>query len=139
MTDTAIYWPLMAQVALTLVAYAVMSKRRVAAVRAEAAKARDFKVPNDPELSATAARNVSNQFELPVLFYVVCLAMYQTNGVDYLTVVLAWLFVVSRIAHAWGHMTSNSLRLRRPLFIAGFVLVFVMWVVFAIRIAGFGG
>ena len=64
MSQSAIYWPMIAQVALTFVAYVVMGMRRTTAVKSGAAQARDFKVPNDPELSATAARNVSNQFEL---------------------------------------------------------------------------
>ena len=81
MNQTLIFWPIFAQVLLTFVAYLVMSKRRIAAVKAGEARARDFEVPRDPERSATAARNVANQFELPVLFYVVCLAFHQVGAV----------------------------------------------------------
>jgi hypothetical protein len=139
MQSTAIFWPVIAQVALTLVVYYVMSIRRIAAVKAGQARARDFAVPADPELSATAARNVSNQFELPVLFYVVCLAFHQVDAVDLVAVVLAWAFVVSRIVHAWVHVTSNIVIRRRRMFIVGFFVMVLMWVWFAIRIAPFGG
>lgn len=139
MSQSAIFWPVIAQAALTFVAYMVMSIRRVAAVKAGEARARDFKVPRDPEISATAARNVSNQFELPVLFYVVCLAMHQTDGVGHVALTLAWLFVLSRIVHAWVHLTSNDLRLRRPVFIAGYLTIMAMWAWFAFRLATTGG
>ncbi|WP_421853409.1 MAPEG family protein [Oricola sp.] len=134
MQQSAIYWPMIAQVALTFAAYVIMSLRRIDAVKSGAAKARDFKIPDDPELSASAARNVSNQFELPVLFYVVCLALVQTGGVSVWTVGLAWLFVILRYAHAWVHMTSNRLGLRRPVFTAGYAVVGMMWIWLAARL-----
>lgn len=139
MSSVAIFWPVVAQVALTLAIYFVMSKRRIAAVKAGQARARDFAVPCDPELSATAARNVTNQFELPVLFYVACLAFHQVGAVDLVAVILAWAFVVSRVAHAWVHLTTNIVIRRRRVFIVGFLVVAVMWIWFAFRIATMAG
>ena len=138
MQSTAIFWPVLAQVALTLVIYFVMSTRRIAAVRAGQARARDFAIPVDPEMSATAARNVSNQFELPVLFYVACLAFHQIGAVDLIVLILAWTFVASRVVHAWVHVTSNVVVRRRRIFVIGFLVVAMMWIWFAIRIALFG-
>lgn len=135
MQSTAIFWPVIAQVALTLLVYFVLSKRRIAAVKVGDAQAHDFKVPRDPEMSATAARNVANQFELPVLFYVACLAFHQVGAVDLPAIVIAWVFVASRLAHAWVHMTTNRILVRRRLFIAGFFSVAAMWAWFAVRIA----
>jgi hypothetical protein len=136
-----IFWPVIAQAALTFVAYVVMSARRVAAVKAGQARARDFSIPNDPAHSATAARNVTNQFEIPVLFYVVCLAAFQTGaaaGAGF--IVLAWLFVLSRFVHAWVHMTSNRVILRRRVFMVGYFALVVMWGWFAVHLAsGAGG
>lgn len=139
MNQTLIFWPVIAQVLLTFVAYLVMSKRRIAAVKTGEARARDFEVPRDPESSATAARNVANQFELPVLFYVVCLAFHQVGAVDWIALLLAWAFVAARVAHAWLHMTSNIVMLRRRLFIVGFVFVGLMWAWFAVALVTTGG
>lgn len=134
--STAIFWPMIAQTLLIFVVYIVLSNRRVGAVRRGDAKANDYLVPNvEPAASATAIRNLSNQFELPVLFYVVCLALYITNGANYIAVALAWLFVLARVVHAFIHLTSNELRLRRPAFIAGFILVGALWVWLAIHLA----
>lgn len=139
MNQTLIFWPVIVQVLLTFIAYLVMSKRRIAAVKAGEAKARDFKVPKDPESSATAARNVANQFELPVLFYVVCLAFHQVGAVDWVALLLAWAFVAARVAHARLHMTSNIVMLRRRLFIVGFVFVGLMWTWLAVALVTTGG
>ena len=138
MQSTAIFWPVIAQVALTLAVYYVMSVRRIAAVMAGEARARDFRVPADPERSASAARNVANQFELPVLFYVACLAFFQVGAADWPALILAWAFVLSRLAHAWVHVTTNVVILRRRLFMVGYFVVALMWIWFAIRIATMG-
>ena len=134
--STAIFWPMIAQTLLIFIVYMVVSNRRVGAVRRGDAKAKDFLVPSvEPPASATAIRNLANQFELPVLFYVVCLSLYVTNGANYIAVALAWLFVLARAVHAFIHLTNNDLRLRRPAFIVGFVVVGVLWLWLAIHLA----
>lgn len=137
MNQTVIFWPMIAQALLTFVAYSVMYRRRVGAVMSGSARLRQFERRGDePAASETAANNVMNQFELPVLFYVVVLGLYVTGGVSYVAVGLAWLFVVSRCIHAVVHMGSNKLLLRRNLFMIGFALVVLLWLWFALHIAG---
>jgi hypothetical protein len=48
---------------------------------------------------------------------------------------LAWIFVLSRYAHSYIHITSNRLRHRRPLFITGFLSLVGMWTWLAICLA----
>jgi hypothetical protein len=134
---TAIFWPVIAQVALIHAVYFLMLRRRRGAVRAGLAKAQDYWVPAiEPAPSATAARCLINQFELPVLFFLVCILFYLTAGVNNTVVAAAWLFVLSRFAHAYVHVTSNRLTLRRRFFVTGFIFNFVLWVLFAAHIAG---
>ncbi|OJF90337.1 MAPEG family protein [Pararhizobium antarcticum] len=134
--STAIFWPVIGQVFLTFAIYFLMMKRRFGAVRAGTAKAHDYKIPTiEPAPSATVARSLINQFELPVLFYVACLALYATAGVSIAALVLAWVFLLSRLVHAYVHVTSNRLMLRQRLFTAGFLAVFALWVLFAVHIA----
>ena len=82
--------------------------------------------------------NLANQFELPVLFYPLTIALYVTDGVTTFTVTLAWLFVISRYIHAWIHITSNRIRFRRPMFIVGYTIQGVMWIAFGLHIASLG-
>lgn len=135
-SSTAIFWPVMAQVLLTYVVYSIMSSRRIGAVKAGVARPSDFKVPStDPEPSATAARNLTNQFELPVLFFAACLSLFVTGGAGMAAVVVAWAFVLARVAHAWVHLTSNRIRIRRMLFTLGLLVNLVQWLLLAIHIA----
>jgi hypothetical protein len=135
-TSTAIFWPMMAQVLLTCAIYLLVSSRRVGAVKAGTAKASDFKLPFvEPEPSASAARNLANQFELPVLFYAACLSLFVTGGAGSVAVAVAWAFVLVRIAHAYVHVTSNRVGIRRQLFIASFVTNLGQWLLLAIHIA----
>ena len=113
-SSTAIFWPVLAQVLLTYVIYLTVSARRIGAVKAGTAKAADFKAPFiEPEPSATAARNLANQFELPVLFFAACLSLYVTGAAGVAALVSAWAFVLARAVHAYVHLTSNKVMLRR--------------------------
>jgi hypothetical protein len=137
MNQTAIFWPMLAQVLLAYIVYAVLGRRRFGPLIAGTVRPRVFaNRGGEPEGSATASNNLMNQFELPVLFYALCLSLYVTAGVWYLTVAVAWLFVVLRYAHALVHLTSNRLGLRSALFAAGYAMLGLGWILFALRIAG---
>ncbi|TGP27009.1 MULTISPECIES: MAPEG family protein [unclassified Mesorhizobium] len=137
MNQTAIFWPMLAHVLLVYIVYLVMLKRRYLAVKSGEAKISQYKVRStEPVLSVTVANNLINQFELPVLFHVLCLALFVTNGVNYLTLALMWLFVVTRYVHAWVHVTRNYMlhRSRAFYFAAGVLLI--AWIWFALHLAG---
>lgn len=136
MNQTTIFWPMLAHVLLVYIVYAVMGKRRYGAVKSGEAKVNQFKGRTDePASSVTVANNLMNQFELPVLFHVLCLALYVTNGVNYLTLTLMWIFILSRYAHAWVHLTSNRLILRNRTFMLGAVALLLAWIWFALHLA----
>lgn len=135
MNQTAIFWPMLAHVLLVYVVYYWVSKRRIDAVRAGSARSSQFRENQDePPESLFARNNLANQFELPVLFYPLCLALYVTEGVTLFTVAMAWLFTVSRYVHAWIHTTTNRIRFRRPVFIVGFAIQGILWITFAMHI-----
>ena len=132
MMQTAILWPMIAQVALVVILYALLGMRRSAAVKAGNAKVSQFRENlNEPAESLFARNSLANQFELPVLFYAVSLALHVTGGAGIWAVVLAWLFVASRYVHAFIHVTSNRIRFRQPAFTAGFAVLVVLWAMLA--------
>src|SRR4249920_2951048 len=55
--------------------------------------------PNWPARATQFAYSFSNQFELPVLFYVLTILEIITRSADLLFVTLAWIFVVLRWVH----------------------------------------
>ncbi len=141
MQGEAIFWPMLLQAGLTYGVYALGSRRRMAAIYAGEAKPGQFKIPgpqNEPERSATAMRNLDNQFQLPVLFYACCLTLFVLNAAGTAAVLLAWGFALSRLAHAYVHVTSNRLKFRRPAFILGFFFQGAMWALLAWRLAAGG-
>ena len=136
MTQTAIFWPMIAHVALVVILYALLATRRSAAVKAGRAKVSQFRENlNEPQDSLFAKNCLSNQFELPVLFHVACLALHVTGGDGVWAVALAWLFALSRYAHAAVHVTTNRIRHRQPAFILGFVAVIALWGTLAVHLA----
>jgi hypothetical protein len=135
MNQTAIFWPLIAQIVLVYLVYALLGLRRRAALRSGRATPDRFRENRDePGESVFASNNLKNQFELPVLFYAVVLCIYVTHGDTVLTLALAWLFVVLRYLHAFVHVTSNDLRLRSPLFALGYCVLGLLWLIFALHI-----
>ena len=75
-----------------------------------------------------------NQLEIPVVFYVLIALALITQQTDTIFVVLSWLFVLSRLAHAFIHVTSNNVRYRGPAYLVGVAVLMAMWISFALSI-----
>jgi hypothetical protein len=135
MNQTAIFWPMLAHVALVYGIYVLMFLRRKAAVQAGSTKISQFREnTNEPPESLFVRNNLTNQFELPILFHACCLALYGVGAAGLVAVVLAWIFVLSRYVHAYIHVTSNRIRYRQPAFSLGFLVLAIMWAWLAIAI-----
>lgn len=135
MNQTAIFWPMMGHVVLVVVLYAMLGLRRKEAVQTGSAKISQFRENQiEPSQSLFVRNAIANQFELPVLFHVVCLGLYATGGAGLAAVVLAWVFTLSRYVHSFIHVTSNRIRFRQPAFMIGFAVVVVMWVLLAVHL-----
>jgi hypothetical protein len=90
--------------------------------------------PNWPVRAAQFGYAFANQFELPVLFYVLTILEIVTRHADILFVALAWIFVVTRALRAVVHMTNNDVRLRATFYGVGAIILVIMWVIYIIRI-----
>lgn len=90
--------------------------------------------PNWSKRTLQVAYSFSNQFELPVLFYVLTILAYVTHWAGYVFLILAWIFVIFRILHAVVHTTSNVVRVRGSLYgVAAFAL-FLNWLIYIVEI-----
>lgn len=136
MTVQAILAPAFAQVFLTFALLLWTGRARLRAVRGGDAKGRELTLGqrNWPAPAQQAANTFSNQFELPVLFYVLTGFALATRKADLVFVILAWVFVASRILHAGIYLTSNHVPHRFQAYLVGFVVLLAMWILFAIRI-----
>jgi hypothetical protein len=111
------------------------------AVRLRALKGREVRVgdialrqPAWPERPTQISNAYDSQFQLPVLFYALVPLALITRKADLLFVVLSWIFVATRLAHAAIHTTSNNVQQRFMAFLAGAIVLLIMWIVFAAHI-----
>jgi len=128
--------PLFVEVFLTFALLIWMGGARRTALAGGAVKPRDIALrqPAWPEPVMQVSNAYLNQFELPVLFYVLTILAMFTRHADLAFVLLAWVFVILRIVQAGVHTTSNNLQHRSMAFAAGAIVLFIMWVIFAVRI-----
>jgi hypothetical protein len=86
-----------------------------------------------PVRSRQASNAFDNQFQLPALFYVgALLALY--FGPTLIEVTLAWLFVVTRYVHAWVHVTDNHVIRRFAAYLAGLMVLCLLWLDLVVRL-----
>jgi hypothetical protein len=89
---------------------------------------------NWPQRALQIGYSFQNQFELPVLFYVLTILALISKHADVLFVALSWVFVLTRLVHAFIHCTSNDLRARGRSFGIGMVVLAIMWLIFIVEI-----
>ncbi|MFL6799354.1 MAG: MAPEG family protein [Xanthobacteraceae bacterium] len=128
--------PLFVEVGLTFALLIWMGRARFAAVRRGDVRPHDvaLREPNWPRHETQISNAYHNQLELPVLFYVLTILAIITRHADVLFLVLAWAFVLSRLAHAYIFVTSNRLNLRFAAFSFGAVVLGVAWLILALRL-----
>ena len=138
MNRNLIFWPVLVQVLMTLLIYVRLIKVKVRELRAGrvdmARRGLHEDAWGEPVLQIN--NNIRNQFELPVLFYVVCLMLWALEAVSIVAVVVARLFVLSRVLHAWVHLSSNYIPNRRRLFTVGWWVLVAMVLLVIWTLAG---
>ena len=90
--------------------------------------------PNWPRRATQFGYAFANQFELPVLFYVLTILVIITHHADLLFVLLAWIFVLMRVLQAVVHVTNNNVRMRGAYYGVGALILFIMWIIYIVRI-----
>ena len=139
MNNHLILWPLLVQILLTLFVFIVLAKRKKQSIADGTADREAAALDNRawPVDVVKASNNIENQFQTPVLFYALCLALMLNNGVTAITLSLAWVYAVSRIAHAFIHIGSNHVPKRLRYFLIGVVSLIAMAVMLGVQLAGY--
>jgi hypothetical protein len=128
--------PVFVQFALTVYVLTRTGLGRVRAVRSGQVKRSEIDSNKSayPESVQNFANNYQNQFELPVLFYVVLAFALITSLVDAVLIVLAWAFVGSRLLHSFVQTGKNNIAFRFKVFVVGLVFLVGMWAWFGLRL-----
>ena len=113
-----------------------MGRARVRSARAGQVKMKDVALDNRawPDEVRKLSNNYDNQFQLPLFFYAILPLLILLVKVDWLMVVLAWVFIASRIVHSLIHTGDNVVIQRFRAFVVGFITIAVMWAWFALRL-----
>ena len=123
-------YPMFAMVMLTFVVGCVAFFARVNSVKRNQLSPKDFKLMDAeryPEDVIKTTRCFNNQFEIPVLFYAACLSYLAMGLASKAGLLLAWCFVICRIAHAYIHITYNHLLHRMIAFWLAVFMVMGLW------------
>ncbi len=128
--------PLFAQIGLTFALLIAMVGARRRAIVGGETRIRDIALgePNWPVRATQIGNCYRNQFELPVLFYLLIALALPLRHADLFIVLMSWVFVVIRVAHAGVFVTSNDLGQRSTIWIAGVLVLLAMWIYFALKI-----
>ena len=128
--------PVFVLVGLTFALLLWMAGARRGALVGGQTKIRDIALgqQNWPVRATQIGNCYSNQFEMPLLFYILIALALPLRHADLVIVLLSWVFVVTRFVHAGIFVTSNDLGQRSLAWFAGVLVLFAMWLYFALRI-----
>jgi len=131
MNNQLILQPMIGMMLLTAVVWFVMFAKRIPAMKIAGVPAQKYTTPEKaiellPDSVNFSAHNLKNLFELPVLFYALCLFLFVTQTVDTIYVVAAWVFLVFRVLHSVVHCTVNIVMLRFYLYSAAALALWFM-------------
>ncbi len=119
-----ILWPMLAHVGLIVFLYGWLTVARTGAVRrGEVEYACFVSGQGEPPQAARISRNLSNQFELPVIFYAVVVLLIALGRVTMVDVVAAWVFVAGRFIHTAVQTLTDNVPLRGQVFTINFLAV----------------
>lgn len=136
MSIAEILLPVFVQVVLIFVLAMWMGLSRVAAIRSGQTRMADIALGQKawPERIIKIGNAYDNQFQLPVLFLLLVAFAMITRRADFIFVLLSWIFVATRIVHAVLHVGRNYVPHRFYAFLAGAIVLIIMWLRFAVQI-----
>lgn len=128
--------PVFALVLLSFLLLLAMGRTRLGALKSRQVRMADIALGEKawPARATQFSNAYSNQFEIPVLFYALVAIALPLRQMDLIMVLLAWVFVVTRYAHAGIYATSNNLNQRFSAFFADTMVLLAMWIYFAMKI-----
>jgi hypothetical protein len=133
-TPHPILWPVMCMVLITAATWfrlyferiGEMRKRRISPQRIASRR-----MAADVLENTRAADHLANLFEMPALFYVLCMSLAITDLETPVFLAGAWAFVFLRAVHTSIHLLYNRVLHRFMAYAASSLVLFLLWVLFA--------
>ena len=89
-----------------------------------------------PDRLRSARQQYQNMFEIPVIFYLLCLLNIYFNNYNQFDIVLAWGFVIFRMIHFFIRLQNQkniNIIPRTFIFITSLIFLTIGWVSFVIK------
>ncbi|MFT7186610.1 MAG: hypothetical protein ACI84K_002013 [Pseudohongiellaceae bacterium] len=133
MNNDLIFLPVLAHILLVFMLYIYLGRVKTRAVK-EGNVDRQKASLNPkawPEYVVKVSNNLANQFESPILFYMLSVIYYLTNHVNSILVLIMGIYVLTRYLHAYIHVSSNYVPYRYKFFLIGvlILLVLTLWLI----------
>ena len=136
MDKILIIYPILAVVLMNFIVMFHMRYMISKAIKNRDVKYKYFKAyeSSAPEYLLTSRHHYKNFFEIPILFYLLCLVLYMIDDVSAIDLWIAWLFVVFKGIHSYIRITSNYVPYRAYSFFVCVFLLFGGWINLTIKI-----
>lgn len=131
MNQESIFLPFFGMMLLSMSVWIYMYYRRLSYIARQRIDPQSLATSSEvsgliPARISTPSENLINLFELPVMFYAVCLYLYMTHLVDTGYLVLAYCFLAFRVAHSVIHCTYNKVTHRFYVYMLAAISLWVL-------------
>ena len=137
MNNELIFLPVIVQIFLTIFLYIKLSVAKSHAIKHGLVDEKRRGLYDDAWPSQVTQINnaITNQFQLPILFQLMIIMLWVTQNVTVWVHLFAWLYVASRLVHAFIHTGSNNTPLRRNSFMVSCVFLLGITLILFVSIA----
>ena len=80
------------------------------------------------------SNSLDNQFQFPIVFYVLCFILLHVDAISAFALTLAWVFALVRCAHAFVHVSSNTIALRVASFGLSMIVLLILFIYTLIKV-----
>jgi hypothetical protein len=138
MNNDLIFLPVLAHILLIFMLYIYLGRVKTRAIK-EGNVDRQIASLNSkawPEYVVKVSNNLDNQFESPILFYMLSVIYFLTNNVNSILVLIMGIYVLSRYLHTYIHVTSNYVPHRYKFFLIGLLILLVLTLWLVLKLIG---
>jgi len=130
MNQSLIFLPVLAHMLLVFVLYIKLGVAKSAAVQLGQVDRKKAALNTKawPDDVIKISNNIGNQFETPILFYVLAIIIFLTNNVNVIVFTLMSLYAATRYLHCYFHITLNFVPNRFKAFLIGVLILLGMTV-----------
>ena len=135
MKPLSILYPVLVHIVLVLGLYIVLGIRKSAAIKSKSVDLKETSLNNKawPTGVVQVSNNIDNQFESPLLFYMVCIITYLAEASTAISILLAWLYVALRYFHSYIHIGSNYVPYRLKIFVVSLLIILALLILLVVR------